>query len=269
MNFTVLMSLYAKESPDYFNRCLQSLHEQTVSIDEIVLVLVGPITTSLEDQLRRWGSVLNIVIVRLPNNVGLGRALNEGLKCCKNDWVFRMDTDDICIPDRFEKQIAFIHNNPNVDLFGGQILEFKEYPGDTSKTRVVPVGVENIYNYSKYRNPFNHMTVAYKKSMIDEMGGYLHHLWMEDYNLWLRVLSCARETDNMNDVLVNVRAGSSMLARRRGIKYVRSEIQLMMLKYRLGFLGFFGSMYVFVMRALPRLMPTTVVEKIYSIARSR
>lgn len=182
--FSVLSSIYHKENPIYFNECMESIWDkQTFKPTEIVLVIDGPICELLQGCVNSWQERLPTVlrVVPLSENVGLGKALNVGLKHCSNEWVFRMDTDDICTSDRFEKQVGFINNNQNVVLFGGQVLEFENEPNDSQILKEVPTAFEDIKLFAQKRCPFNHMTVAYKKSVINKLGGYQHHLFMEDY----------------------------------------------------------------------------------------
>ncbi|MBP4409387.1 glycosyltransferase, partial [Acinetobacter baumannii] len=191
MNFSVLLSLYHKEKPEYLEKCFESIWDkQILKPSEIVLVLDGPIGEELISYVQKWQAKINNVlkIVPLSQNVGLGKALNEGLKQCSYDWVFRMDTDDICTPDRFEKQVAFIRQNPDVVLFSGQVMEFDKDITDANVLKAVPITYEEIKEFAQKRCPFNHMTVAYKRDVILGLGGYQHHLFMEDYNLWLRVI---------------------------------------------------------------------------------
>ena len=230
INFSILMSIYHKESPQYFEACMRSIwHEQSLKPNEIVLVKDGPLPAALEAIIEKWQSELNevLVVVSLEKNVGLGKALNIGLSNCSNEWIFRMDTDDICKPDRFEKQIQFIQSNPNVVVVGGQILEFDHTPNDMSVIKTVPTTHEDIKKFAQKRCPFNHMTVAYKKSVITELGGYQHHLFMEDYNLWLRVIGAGYKVANLPDVILYARVGNGMHARRKGYQYIKSEKQLL------------------------------------------
>ena len=125
MKFSVLMSLYIKENPQYLRECFESLVAQTHPADEIVLVFDGAVTPELEAVVSEFETKLPLNLVKLPKNLGLGKALNEGLKHCSHDWVFRMDTDDICVPERFAKQVAFIEQHPDTIIFGGQIAEFR------------------------------------------------------------------------------------------------------------------------------------------------
>lgn len=261
------MSLYSKEKEDYLLSCLESLKQQTCQANEIVLVFDGEVSEALESVVQNFAEKLPLVIIRLPQNVGLGRALNEGLKHCSNEWVFRMDTDDICLPTRFEKQINFICQNPNVVLLSSQVEEFDETMMESIGIKQVPINNDEIRISALLRNPFNHMAVAYKKSAIEQVGGYQHHLYMEDYNLWLRVIAQEYEVYNLPDVLVNVRSGSVMYARRKGWEYIKSEYQLAKLKKELGLQSLISSSMFFVLRALPRLLPRSLLGRLYKKLR--
>ena len=265
--FSVLLSLYHKEKPEYLEKCFESIwDQQTLKPTEIVLVLDGPIGEGLTKSVERWQQKLgNILkIVTLAENVGLGKALNEGLKHCTNEWVFRMDTDDICVEKRFEYQLQFIKNNPNVVLFGGQILEFDKNVNDANKLKPVPEEYSDILTFSKKRNPFNHMTVAYKKSIILSLHGYQHHLFMEDYNLWLRVISKGYEVANLSQVLVYARVGNGMHARRRGSEYIKSEKQLLDLKIALKTQSLISAYVTFILRSFFRFLPSNLLGFVYN-----
>lgn len=267
MKFSVLMSLYIKENPNYLEQCFKSIWEnQTAQPNEIILVCDGPITEKLGHVVNIWQKKIGILlkVIRLPNNIGLGKALNEGLQHCSNDWVFRMDTDDICLPNRFEKQIQFIKDNPNVVLFGGQVLEFESQPNDSKVLKSVPVTHDEIKIFSQKRCPFNHMTVAYKKSIILELGGYQHHLFMEDYNLWLRVIGNNYKVANLSDVVLYARVGNGMHARRKGFEYIKSEKQLLNLKKQLKLQKPIHANMLYLVRSAFRLIPSSLLGKIYN-----
>lgn len=267
MNFSILLSLYFKENPDYLNQCFQSIWDiQTIHPNEIILVLDGPIGQELQTSVNFWKDRISttLKVIPLPENVGLGKALNEGLKHCSNEWVFRMDTDDICMPERFEKQLKYIDDNPDVVLFSGQILEFDSDPSDASVIKKVPVEHNEIIEFAKKRSPFNHMVVAYKKSIIESVGGYQHHLFMEDYNLWLRVIGSDYKVGNHPDVLLYARVGNGMHARRKGIQYLKSEKQLLDLKKKLKLQSPLYANMLFLARASFRLLPASMLGKIYN-----
>ena len=267
LNFSVLLSLYYKENLSALDQCFQSLWiDQTVKPTEIVLVLDGPIGSELQACVDSWqnkiGSVLKVI--PLTENVGLGKALNAGLKYCSNEWVFRMDTDDICTPDRFEKQIAFIEQHPEIVLFSGQVMEFDQNITDANVLKTVPIGFEEIKKFAQKRCPFNHMAVAYRKSIIEKLGSYQHHLFMEDYNLWLRVIGAGYQVGNLADVIVYARVGNGMHARRKGFQYIKSEKQLLDLKKQLKLQNPVYANMLFLIRSAFRLLPANMLGKIYN-----
>lgn len=268
--FSVLASIYQKEQPEYFDICMQSLwSDQTLKPNEIILVKDGPLTKKLNQLIEKWSLKLKgiLIVIPLEENVGLGRALNIGLSYCSNEWVFRMDTDDICTSDRFEKQVEFIQNNPEVDIISGQINEFDGSLDNITGMKAVPLAHDDIVKFSKVRSPFNHMAVAYKKSVIQLVGGYQHHLYMEDYNLWLRVLAAGYKSANLKDTLVIVRAGEDMVKRRRGKVYIESEWQLFKLKRDLNYQSTSEAFLICIARSIPRLLPSSLLSKLYSKLR--
>ena len=267
MEFSILLSLYYKESPLALDQCFLSIwQEQSIHPNEIILVLDGPISEELSQCVTKWQQIIGkpLKVIPLSQNVGLGKALNKGLEHCSNEWVFRMDTDDICKPDRFEKQIQFIKENPEVVLFSGQILEFNENPSDADTLKYVPTEHTDIVKFAQKRSPFNHMTVAYKKSVIDAVGGYQHHLFMEDYNLWLRVIGAGYRVGNHSDILLYARVGNGMHARRKGYEYIKSEKQLLKLKKELKIQNPIHANILFLLRSSFRLLPSSLLGKIYN-----
>ena len=268
MKFSVLLSLYFKESSLFLHECFESIWDnQSIKPNEIVLVLDGPIGEQLQECVNIWqekiGSILKIV--PLKKNVGLGKALNQGLKHCSNDWIFRMDTDDICKSDRFKKQIQFIDQNPEVVLFSAQIIEFNQVPADANSIKSVPENHVEILKFAQKRSPFNHMAVVYRKSIIEKVGGYQHHLFMEDYNLWLRVIAAGYKVGNHPDVLLYARVGNGMHARRKGFEYIKSEKQLLNLKKELKIQSANRANMLFLIRSAFRLMPSSILGKFYNI----
>lgn len=266
--FSILMSLYHKENPNALEQCFQSIwKDQSIQPTEIVLVLDGAIGEDLNQCITKWQQTIGkpLKVIPLSQNIGLGKALNKGLEHCSNEWVFRMDTDDICRPDRFEKQIQFIQSHPNVALFGGQILEFDQTPDDSAVIKSVPTTYDDIKKFAQKRCPFNHMTVAYKKSVIMELGGYQHHLFMEDYNLWLRVIGAGYTVANLPDVILYARVGNGMHARRKGYEYIKSEKQLLKLKKDLKLQNPLYANILFLVRSTFRLLPSSFLGKIYNI----
>lgn len=266
-SFSVLLSVYFKESPQNLDECLSSIFSQTMPPDEVVLVLDGHIGEPLRLIIDKWEALLPLVVHPLDKNVGLGKALNIGLSMCSNEIIFRMDTDDICVPERFEKQINRFHSNPELSIIGGYIDEYDEGMVALKGTREVPLKNNDIIKYMRYRNPFNHMTVAFRKSAITDVGGYQHHEYMEDYNLWLRLLSRGYLGENLPEVLVHARTGNSMISRRRGWSYIKSEWHLAKLKKQLKLQTVAKSMYILLLRTVPRVLPISMTKIIYALTR--
>ncbi len=269
INFSVLMSLYYKETPSNFDICLQSILQQSLTPSEIIIVLDGPLSKELNIYINNLNLNNPILIKLIPifKNIGLGAALNLGLQHCSNEWIFRMDTDDFCTPDRFKKQLEYINNNADLVLLGSYTEEFDSLLSHSIGYRKVPCSHSDIISYIKRRNPFNHMTVAFRKDVIQSVGGYEHHLYMEDYNLWIRVIAAGHQVGNIDEVLVNVRGGDSMIKRRKGLTYIKSELQLAKLKIEKNIDSPLSAYLNFIIRSIPRLLPTYMLSKIYKKLR--
>jgi len=235
--YSVLMSLYIKEKPEYLRLAIDSMLNQTDKPDEIVIVEDGPLTDSLYAVLDEYKAKYPQIVrtVRNEKNLGLGLALNVGLKECKNELVARMDTDDISKPDRCEKQLKVFAENPNLDIIGGNISEFIDSVDNRVGSRIVPQTDAEIKNYLKKRCPFNHMTVMFKKESVLKAGNYIDWFWNEDYSLWIRMYLANMTFANISETLVNVRVGKDMYKRRGSWKYFKSEarIQWFMLRNRI------------------------------------
>jgi len=269
MHFSVLLSIYHKEKPDYFDIALESIVNQSRKPDEIVLVEDGRLTEELYAHIDRWQERLGdmLRVVKLEENVGLGEALNVGLGVCRRDWVARMDTDDIAVPDRFEKQLSFIQSHPDIDILGSWICEFESDPEKCDRIRKVPSSHPEIAHFAKYRNPLNHVTVIFKKEAVLDAGGYQPMHGFEDYYLWMRMLSAGKQFANLPEVLVKARAGQEMIRRRQGLGYAMEEWRLQKAAHALGFWsGAEVARNIFV-RVLPRLLPLSITQKVYNALR--
>lgn len=261
--FSVLLSLYAREQPDWLSACLDSICAQSIQPDEIIIVLDGAIGHALQTVVKRYQNKLSIKTIPLTQHLGLGNALNIGITHCQHEWIMRMDTDDICAPERFARQWNFIQQHPDITLFSGQIAEFSDSPEQTNTIRYVPQSDQDIRHYAQWRNPINHMAAAYRKSAVQAVGGYQHHQWMEDYNLWLRIIAAGYKTANLPDILVYARAGHNMHARRRGLRYLLSEWQLLRLKQQLNSQPLLLALVCFMLRGSCRFLPTTLLGNLY------
>ena len=203
------------------------------------MVCDGPLTPELDAIINvkqhEMGDSLNVV--RLAKNGGLGNALNEGIKHCKNELVARMDSDDIAYPDRCERQINVFNTHPNVSICSGIVEEFVATPEVVEVKRVPPEVHEEIVKFAKKRNPFNHPCVMYKKCAVEAVGSYQDFYLLEDYYLWLRMLMAGYEGYNIQEPLLYMRAGSDMYLRRAGWKYAKTQIQLFKFMKKKGFIN--------------------------------
>lgn len=232
-HFSVAMSVYNKDDATFFNRALQSItDQQTVLPSEIVLVCDGILTDDLNDVIDYYQNRYSIFkIIRFPENKGLGHALKIAIENCSNELIARMDSDDVSVPDRFEQQLQYFEQYPDIDIVGGDITEFIGEESNIVGKRAVPKEDINIKKYMKKRSPFNHVTVMYKKSAVQAAGGYLDWFWNEDYYLWIRMQLNKAVFANTGTVLVNVRVGEEMYQRRGGKQYFISEYKIQKLMF--------------------------------------
>ena len=261
------MSVYSKEDPLFLDKSLHSiLVDQKIIPNEIVIVKDGTLTEPLDNVLSkyliRYPSILKLY--GYTENKGLGYALNYGLNKSSNEFIFRMDSDDIASPLRFEKQLeVFEENKNNLVIVGSNIEEFNSIPHDLNRFRNVPSSSLEINNKKFYRNPFNHMTVAFLKSPILKCGGYKHMPGYEDYYLWMRVL---KEFNgfNLSENLVHARVGNGMIARRQGFIFLVNEFKFqrtLLTEELITYSDFIKNIFF---RLFPRLLPKKILELIYT-----
>ena len=240
--FSVSMCVYGKDDPQFFRAAVESILNQTVTPSEVVLVVDGPVPEELDAVIRGYEAMSIFRVVRFAENQGHGNARRAGLAACSNELVALMDADDLSAPDRFQKQLAKFAGDPSLDIVGGMITEFLGEPDNVVARRDVPLEDQDIKQYMKKRCPMNQVTVMFKKTSVDRVGGFIDWYCDEDYYLWLRMTLAEMQFGNVPDVLVNVRVGEEMYQRRGGKKYFLSEAKLQ--KYMLDhkIIGFFTYM---------------------------
>lgn len=228
MKYSFLMSVYYKERPEYLKISIDSMLNQTEKPDEIIIVKDGKLTKELDELIEKYKKEYNDIftIVSLENNMGLGLALNEGIKVARNELIARMDSDDISKPTRCEKQVKYLKEHEMCSIVGGQIEEFIDNPQNIEGKRVVPCSDKELKEYIKKRCPFNHVSVMFRKKDIIDVGGYEDFFWNEDYFLWIRMALKEKRFANLSDTLVAVRVGKDMYQRRGGKKYFLSEVEI-------------------------------------------
>lgn len=237
--YSVLMSVYHKEKPEYLKQAIESIQAQTYPTGDFVLVCDGPLNSELDAVITTKQQEMNGVlkVYRLDKNEGLGNALNAGINHCKNELVARMDSDDVAYPNRCEKQIDVFNTHPEVSICSGIVEEFTTDPEVVDARRALPETNAKIMEFAKKRNPFNHPCVMYKKSAVEAAGSYKDFYLLEDYYLWLRMLMAGYQGYNIQEPLLHMRAGSDMYMRRAGWKYAKTQAKLFKFMKDSGFIG--------------------------------
>lgn len=261
-SYSVLMSVYAKENPQYLKESVESMFAQSVKPAQFVLVIDGPVPSSLQNEIDSLCEKLPITLCPLSENVGLGRALNEGLKVCENDIVARMDSDDIAFPDRMYLELTLMLQK-DADIVSSTVAEFEEDCDKVTALRIVPQTHSEIMKFVRKRNPFNHPAVVYKKSVIVAAGGYQDYLLFEDYELFARALSLGAVGANVQQPLVYMRAGSSMYDRRGGRDYAKKMLTFYKRMTQLGLCSFKEKLTCVLPRYLVAVMPTSLRRFVY------
>lgn len=261
--FSVLMSVYAKEKASWLKESLESVFNQTFPPSETVLVADGPLTPELESVISSFKDRLKLV--RLPKNMGLGTALNEGLKACSYLLVARMDSDDIAVANRFELQIAAFERDKDLSVSGGAIEEIDSLTKKSIAFRRLPLGDGELKSFLKKRCPFNHMTVMFKKEDVLSAGGYLHLHYMEDYYLWTRMAEKGFKFANLPQILVRARTDKALYGRRGGFEYFLSNKKLYSYMKEHAMIGLKDYIYILSIRFFVQtLMPNSLRSFFYT-----
>jgi glycosyltransferase involved in cell wall biosynthesis len=251
----VLMSVYYKDDPTLLSKALSSVFTNTVKPNFVVLVGDGPLPTVIHAVIDSFRTHQQFQFVQLEHNLGLARALNHAIETINTDYIIRFDSDDINLPDRFEKLLTML--NEGYDLVGSAILEV-EKDGSPIAIRSLPESKEKIIKFARRRNPFNHMSVAYRTDFIKKCGGYPDLYLREDYGLWATMIKHGANLINLPDILVHVTAGKEMYKRRGGLKYILSEYSLQKHLVASGIKPLFWAIIDGVLRSIIFVLPSSV-----------
>lgn len=267
--FSVLMSIYAGDVCNSVRRALKSIwDDQLVQPSEIVIVIDGPIPDKLDTVVANFQSVVGqgvVKLVRLGTNVGLAKALNEGLHYCSTELVARMDSDDVSLPHRFKAQIDFMIANPAVDVVGALIEEV--HPGGrTSQVRKVPLSHNGIRLFARRRDPVSHPVVMFRRSAVLSCGGYPEFRRAQDYALWGRMLLDGYCFANINQVLLQMQF-DPRATRKRGLNHLESEVQVFWYLYRIRFYSVLDLIAMVTTRVVLRSVPPRVRSVLYATLR--
>lgn len=261
--YSVLMSVYSKEKPEFLRSSIESILNQTVKTDDFVLVCDGPLTKELDCVIEFYSD--NLRVVRIEKNVGLGAALSVGIQHCQHELIARMDSDDISILNRCELQLGCFADNPNLDIVSGGLNEFIDDPSCISGRRLLPTENNEIVKYSKKRCPFNHPNVMYKKQAVLSAGNYSADFRMEDYYLWIRMLQNGAQAMNLPDILLLMRTPADMFKRRGGWHYAQDMLKFHWWVHKSGWSSLMDFMTGAVPHAVVCVLPNEIRQQIYKI----
>ncbi|MBQ8791462.1 MAG: glycosyltransferase [Ruminiclostridium sp.] len=266
--YSVLMSVYKGENTDYFRASMDSLCAQTYPADQIVLVCDGPLSNELDSVIDSYRDKLSGVldVIKLPENKGTAYCANEGLKACRNEYIMKMDSDDVCNEKRAEKQMSYLTEKPYIDILGSYIEEFKSADNTAIGVRQTPTTHEEIMKFAKRRAPFNNQTLVYKKEYAEKIGGYSSDLIRcEDYDFMVRMLMAGAKSANIPEVLVRYRVDKNNLKRRRNWKNTKSFFAVRKKIYKMGFSGFWDYVLPCAGQLMLFITPSCITGLIYKI----
>ena len=264
MEYSVLMTVYKNDNPEYFKLALESMINQTKKPDEIVLVNDGPIPEVLQNTINLLNTDGVIKQINLEKNVGLGLALNEGLKACKNELIARMDSDDISLPSRCERQVREFEKNPSLDIVGLPVKEFSDNVNNIVGERIVPLTNKEIYQFAKTRDPFNHPTVMYRKSKVIESGMYGNYRKNQDTDLWIKMLSHDAVCMNISDDLFRFRFDNNTYKKRKNWENTKLLIDIRKKAWKSGYCSFIDFVLVAIAQFGIYIMPEKFQKLIYT-----
>lgn len=267
-DFSVAMSIYKNDDPQYLKEALDSVINQTLKPREIVVVGDGPVPETLtaavaEEEKRAREQGIELRFLPQEVNRGLGEALRIACENCRYDYIARMDSDDISLPYRFEKQMRVFDEHPEVGMVGGMITEFVGSPDNIVDSRVLPLDNKGIYKMMQTRCGVNHVTVIIRKSDLMEAGNYSGRFRQEDFYLWARMMKNKVVIQNIPDVVVNVRSGADQFARRGGMKYFHEHMKVFKFMYHEGLISYPVLLENYCLRFAQVAFPTTLRTWVY------
>jgi GT2 family glycosyltransferase len=267
----VLMSTHKAETAEHLAESLESLYAQTVSPDRIVLVLDGEVGADQHDVISRFGANgrgPDLTIVALPTNGGLANALNAGLAYCDGDYVMRMDSDDVCLPDRLALQLAYLAEHPETDLISSWASEFSE-ADESERLKVSPTEHDALTSAMRWRNVIAHSAILVKSSALARIGGYRADFGLlEDYDLYVRLITAGARFHVIPKVLLRIRTSMAQRGRRGNFAYLRNEIRFRSECLRIGFLTRSQFISTVCLYAAFRLAGPVLRNRFYGLART-
>lgn len=259
------------ERAENLDACLDSIINQTHLPQKIVLVKDGPLSGSLDKVIDQYTGVHpNLFeIIPLPENRGLVHALNKGLASCNSEYTFRMDSDDLSMPDRFEKQLQYMQEHPEIGVLSSAIYEFKDDPTIPERIKTVVTDHDAIVKQFPWRNPINHPASCFRTALVKEVGGYPELHYLEDYYLWSKLLCRGVRFHNLAEPLYLYRFNQATLTRRGGWVNFKNECVLRWFLYQNNLSTLPVILLAMLMQLLLRFAPVWLRNILWKSARQR
>ena len=267
----VIMSLYHNDKFDYVSQAINSILNQTYSDFDFYIQYDGHVKDDVDLYLSSLSDT-RIHIYKRDENRGLAKSLNELLAVVmplNYQFIARMDADDISTLDRFEKQVNYLQNHPNIDVVGGAINEIDENGMNRGKVTSYPCSSDECRAFFAKRNPLAHPTVMFRRSFFDKTGWHYptDYDCNEDTRLWHEGFKHGCKIANVPDVVLNFRMTDDMFKNRRnGKEFAKSQLKLrLQIKNDLGY-GFMAVVYAYAMYWL-MISPSWLLKLAYKVLR--
>ena len=229
--YSFLMSVYYKEKPDFLKIAIESMLNQSITPNEIIIVKDGNLGIELNEIIDNYvkSNASLFTILENKENIGLGPSLRKGVEISRNELIARMDSDDYSEPDRIEKQLKIFEDDDSLGIVGCFEAEFLDDIDNIVSIHRVPETNDEIFKFMKRRCAILHPTVIFKKTDVINSGNYQKTSFYdvyEDYDLFSRmVFNCKIRSYNIQEPLYRIRTSYDFFERRGGKKYAKTVLR--------------------------------------------
>ena len=257
------MSVYEKENAEFFRESVNSMLAQTLPTDDFVLVCDGELTPELDEVIAELESRHKCLHVYRIEHAGTGACANYGIEKCRHEYIVKMDSDDVALPDRCMRSISAMAKHPEIDMLGAYIEEFDSDTGKALAVKKTPLTNSEIHRYSRRRNPFNNQTLVYKKSMAQRVGGYSTIKRCEDYEFVVKMLREGAYGVNLGRTLVRYRVTEDNYKRRRNWANTKACFRVRWRIHRSGYSSLVDFLVPCALQLFIFVMPSKLTGFIY------
>ena len=257
--------MYAGTVAAQLSQALDSIDAQTRPPEQVLLVADGPISEAVDTVLSGYAAAhTGVTVLRFPDNRGSGPASNAALPHVTGDYLARLDSDDIAAPQRLEKQLAFLSAHPEIAVCGTAVAEFTEDPSDASTRRALPADHADIVAYARWNSPVNNPSATMRTAAVRAVGGYRDVHFMEDYDLWARLIAADYHFANLPEALTYFRVSPAQFDRRTAGMF-RAEWHMQTNLVHYGLIGWPRALINLGVRSAYRLLPRRLLTRVYAV----